>query len=50
MKLLEDMILLKGCVCPGNVLKVDCFLNHQIDVKLLDKMGQEFYNRLKSAK
>ena len=47
MKLLEDMILEKGCVYPGNVLKVDCFLNHQIDVKLLDKMGQEFYNRFK---
>ena len=33
----------EGQVRPGNVLKVDCFLNHQLDVDLLDKVGEEFY-------
>ena len=32
----------EGQVRPGNVLKVDCFLNHQLDVDLLDKVGEEF--------
>ena len=43
MELLEQRILSEGQVRPGNVLKVDCFLNHQLDVDLLDKLGQEFY-------
>ncbi len=43
MKLLEERILTDGRVLPGNVLKVDSFLNHQIDPFLLDKMGEEFY-------
>lgn len=43
MKLLEERILREGQVRPGNVLKVDCFLNHQLDVALLDQIGQEFY-------
>ncbi len=38
---MEDRIIKDGKVFPGNVLKVDSFLNHQIDVELLDKMGQE---------
>ncbi len=41
MKLLEERILKDGKVFPGNILKVDSFLNHQIDVKLLCEMGQE---------
>ena len=41
MKLLEERILKDGKVFSGNVLKVDSFLNHQIDVNLLDKMGLE---------
>lgn len=41
MKLLEDRILrTMGRIHPGNVLKVDCFLNHQLDVDLLDKIGE----------
>ena len=32
---------------PGNILKVDCFLNHQLDVELLDEMGKEFYRLFK---
>lgn len=43
MKLLEERILKEGQVRPGNVLKVDHFLNHQLDVGLLDKLGEEFY-------
>lgn len=37
----------EGQVRPGNVLKVDCFLNHQLDVDLLDKVGEEFYRIFK---
>ena len=42
MKLLEDMIREKGIVKEGNVLKVDSFLNHQMDIKLFNEMGKEF--------
>ena len=42
MKLLEDRILRDGKVFPGNILKVDSFLNHQIDVALLNEAGREF--------
>ena len=47
MKLLEQRILEDGQVRPGNVLKVDCFLNHQLDVGLLDQIGAEFYRIFK---
>ena len=43
MKLLEEKILSCGTVLPGNILKVDSFLNHQLDVSLLDELGKEFY-------
>ncbi len=43
MKLLEEKILNFGTVLPGNILKVDSFLNHQIDVALLSELGKEFY-------
>ena len=42
MKLLEDRIRADGKIGEGNILKVDSFLNHQIDVSLLDAMGAEF--------
>ena len=42
MKELEERIRRDGIVKPGNVLKVDAFLNHQCDVKLFDHMGQEW--------
>lgn len=41
MKLLEERIIKDGQVFPGNILKVDSFLNHQIDVSLLCEMGKE---------
>lgn len=42
MKLLEDKILKDGKIGKGNVLKVDSFLNHQVDVALLCELGKEF--------
>ncbi len=42
MKLLEDRIKKDGVVKSGNVLKVDSFLNHQMDIELFEKMGEEF--------
>ena len=44
MKLLEQRILQDGIVKEGNILKVDSFLNHQIDVKLMNEIGQELKN------
>ena len=43
MELLKDKILTEGRVFPGQILKVDGFLNHQIDVALMDRIGEEFY-------
>ena len=45
MNFLEERILKDGIVKEGNVLKVDSFLNHQMDVELLDEIGKEFYRR-----
>ena len=42
MKLLEDRILKNGVVKTGNVLKVDSFLNHQMDIELFNEMGKEW--------
>ena len=49
MNFLEERILRDGIVREGNVLKVDSFLNHQMDVKLLDEIGKEFYARFKDS-
>lgn len=43
MKEMEQRILQDGNVRAGDILKVDSFLNHQIDWRLLDHVGQEFY-------
>ena len=45
MNVLEQRIVTDGIVKEGNVLKVDSFLNHQMDVALFDWMGQEFQRR-----
>lgn len=45
MNCLEERILKDGVVKEGNVLKVDSFLNHQMDIKLFDEMGAEFARR-----
>ena len=45
MQLLEDRIRKDGKVREGNVLKVDSFLNHQMDVNLFREIGKEFQRR-----
>ena len=47
MNFLEERILKDGVVKPGNVLKVDSFLNHQMDIALMDQVGLEFHRRFK---
>lgn len=42
MKILEERILKDGIVKEGGVLKVDSFLNHQMDIELFNEMGKEF--------
>ncbi len=45
MKILEDKIREDGVILPGDVIKVDSFLNHLIDVQLLSKCADEWYER-----
>lgn len=45
MNFLEERIVKDGVVKPGNVLKVDSFLNHQMDIDLFNQMGEEFKKR-----
>lgn len=45
MNFLEERIIKDGIVKKGNVLKVDSFLNHQMDIHLFDEMGKEFKKR-----
>ena len=49
MNFLEERILRDGVVKPGNVLKVDSFLNHQFDVALLDEIAMELKRRFAGA-
>ncbi len=44
MKLLEQRIIKDGIVAPGDVLKVNSFLNHCIDVRFICELGKEFYS------
>jgi xanthine phosphoribosyltransferase len=50
MNFFEERIQKDGIVKEGNVLKVDSFLNHQMDIELFDKMGAEFKRRFKDKK
>lgn len=45
MKLLQERIVKDGQIEAGNILKVDSFLNHQIDVSLLEEIGKEFHHQ-----
>ena len=45
MNFLEERIVKDGIVKPGNVLKVDSFLNHQMDIALMEEIGKEFKRR-----
>ena len=49
MNFLEERIAKDGIVKEGNVLKVDSFLNHQMDIRLFDEMGAEFKKRFADA-
>lgn len=49
MKLLEEKIANEGVSIGTDILKVDMFLNHQLDVNLLDEMGKEFYRLFKDC-
>mgnify|MGYP002774128145 CR=1 FL=1 len=48
MNFLEERIVKDGIVKEGNVLKVDSFLNHQMDIDLFNQMGEEFKKRFES--
>ena len=50
MNFLEERILKDGLVKEGNVLKVDSFLNHQMDVDLMEQIGEEFHRRFGDKK
>ena len=50
MKILKERIQKDGIVKKGNVLKVDSFLNHQIDVTLLNEMAKEWVKRFEGKK
>lgn len=45
MQLLEERIRKDGIVKPGNILKVDSFLNHQMDIPFINELGKEFKRR-----
>ena len=49
MNFLEERILKDGIVKEGNVLKVDSFLNHQMDIRLFDQIGEEFKKRFEGT-
>ncbi len=50
MELLKKRILDDGAIVDGNVIKVDSFLNHQIDIDLLNEIGKEFKSRFQNEK
>lgn len=50
MKALQEKILREGSVSGNDILKVDSFLNHQIDVAFLNEIGREFKERFKGEK
>ena len=50
MKILKDRIIKDGVVRAGNVLKVDCFLNHQMDISLFQEMAKEWKARFADKK
>ena len=47
MELLKRKIVDEGEVYEGNILKVDCFLNHQIDIPFMKEIGKEFHRLYK---
>lgn len=49
MRFLKDIIIERGQIFPNNVVKVDCFLNHQVDVVIVSELAKEIYNRFKDS-
>lgn len=49
MKLLKEKIMSEGLVLNDAILKVDSFLNHQIDPELMMEIGKEFHRRFQAA-
>lgn len=49
MEALKKRILQDGTIKPGNILKVDSFLNHQMDIALINEIGEEFRRRFADA-
>ncbi len=50
MQVLKERILKDGVIRPGNILKVDSFLNHQMDIELINEIGKEFKKRYAEKK
>ena len=50
MELLKERLRRDGIIKPGNVLKVDSFLNHQMDIQLFNEIGKEFKRRFADVK
>ena len=50
MNFLEERILKDGIIKEGNVLKVDSFLNHQMDIDLFNEIGREFKKRFEGKR
>jgi xanthine phosphoribosyltransferase len=50
MERLKQRILEDGKILPGNVIKVDGFINHQLDINLINEMGKEFKRRFADVK
>ncbi|MDU4855231.1 MAG: xanthine phosphoribosyltransferase [Clostridioides difficile] len=50
MRKLEERIMKDGTVLPGNILKVDRFINHMIDPVLFEDLANEFYEKFKDKK
>jgi xanthine phosphoribosyltransferase len=49
MQFLEEQILKYGKICPHSVLKVDCFLNHQVDVSIVTELANAIYEHYKDS-
>lgn len=49
MQLLKERILKDGTIKPGNILKVDSFLNHQMDIPFINELGREFKRRFEDC-
>lgn len=49
MQLLKDKIVKEGRILPGNIVKVDGFLNHRVDINMMEEIAKEFKRRFKET-